>query len=86
LVHQTKICSLSTFGQPVVQYCTYFGGANIDPGYALAFDSQGNRFLAGQSNSPSGIATPGAFQEQKAGGSDGVISKWGVNDELIWST
>ncbi len=44
----------------VRQWATYYGGTNTDYGYAVATDDNNNVFLAGWSQSTSGIGTPGA--------------------------
>jgi hypothetical protein len=46
----------------VLQWSTYYGGGSNDLGLSVAVDAAGNVFLAGTSDSPSGIATPGAYQ------------------------
>src|ERR1700722_19029674 len=50
-------------------YFTFLGGASLDIGNAIAVDSSGNAWIAGQTSS-TGIATPGAAQTVLAGGSN----------------
>lgn len=55
---------------------TYYGGFFNDYGYGSALDTRGNLYIAGATNSTSGIATLGSFQNNYGGGTyDGFISK-----------
>lgn len=58
-------------------YSTYLGGLNFDYCNAIAVDSLGDAYVAGGTASD-GLATPGAFQTQYAGGynyGDGFVAK-----------
>lgn len=44
-------------------YSTFLGGNITDQAYCLALDSQGNVYVAGQTNSPIFPTTPGAYDE-----------------------
>lgn len=46
---------------------TYLGGTNVELGLSLAIDTIGNLYVAGRTNSQTGIATTGVHQELKAG-------------------
>ena len=48
-------------------YSTYFGGSQIDYGDAIALDSEGDVFIAGQTFSTNLPVTTGAFQTTNAG-------------------
>jgi len=75
---------------PVI-YSTYFGGSqNCEGGY-LAVDRQGNMYLSGMVRSNGYLATPGAYQENYAGGNgfphDVVITKLDPSGTaLVYST
>ena len=53
-------------------WSTYYGGANNDLLNDIAIDLEQNIYVAGQSNSPSGISTAGAHRTTIVGGSDGM--------------
>lgn len=67
-------------------WSTYFGGASGESLLACAFDSQNNIIASGSTGSLTGIASPGAFQPNKIGGSDGLIIKFTNGGQRIWST
>lgn len=54
---------------------SYYGGANYDDLYGLATDNSFNVYIGGGTQSFSGIATPGSFQEEIASSSDGYLAK-----------
>ena len=61
-------------GSPAVEF--FVGGTGDDFGFALAVDTAGNHvFLAGQTDSATGLATGGVFQPTLAGGVDGFVAK-----------
>ena len=63
-------------GSPPVE--VFVGGTGNDFGFALAVDTTGNNaFLAGQTNSATGLATGGVLQPTLAGGVDGFVAKVG---------
>jgi hypothetical protein len=65
---------------------TYYGGANFDRCYALIIDNNDNIIVTGNSTSPSGIATAGAYQTSVNGSDDGFIAKFNALGQLIWAT
>ena len=73
---------------PVVRmWGTYYGGFGYDIGYSSTTDVFGNVYLAGETNSTSGIATAGAHQNVFAGGnSDAYLVKFNSNGIRQWGT
>lgn len=82
---------------PVLYFSTYFGGNSIDTAWALALDTNGFIYVAGQtfSNQKSTtstlpFSTPGAFQTNFAGGSqvgDAFVAKFdNQGSNLIYLT
>jgi uncharacterized protein YjdB len=66
-------CFLAKFNSSGArQWATYYGGANNDFANSLATDGSGNVFLAGHTESSSGIATTGSI----TGGSDAFLVKF----------
>ncbi len=65
---------------------TYFG-SGISSHVSLAEDSQGNVYIYSATNSTTGIATEGSFQEINAGGYDTFLTKFNsTGDEVLWSS
>src|SRR5262249_29633917 len=65
-------------------FSTYLGGCNVDYGFGIRLDSDGNILVSGQTSSANASncfngtfpLTPGAFQTTFAGGeTDGFVSK-----------
>ena len=78
---------------PILSYSTYFGGNGNDSAAALAVDTNGFVYIAGQTTStefPSGkpFSTPGAFQTSYPGGSNtGFVAKFdNLGTNLIYLT
>lgn len=64
---------------------TYFGGPGMESGRSVSCDSTGSIFLAGRTNSNSGLSTPGSFQPSYGGGSgDGFLSRFDGTGQLVW--
>ncbi len=71
----------------VRQWCTYYGGADIDQGFSCAVDAGNNVFLAGITVSLSGIASPGSYQTVYGGGTgDAFLVKFNSNGVRQWGT
>lgn len=72
----------------VRQMGTYYGGSGDDGAWGCSVDGSGNVFISGWTSSNNGIATPGAFQTSRPGGSsDGFVAKLNGNTlQRIWGT
>ncbi|MBP6573011.1 MAG: SBBP repeat-containing protein [Flavobacteriales bacterium] len=66
-------------------WATYYGGSADESGDGCAVDGYGNAYLAGQTNSPTGIATPDGHQPTNAGG-DAYIVKFNPSGIRQWGT
>lgn len=67
-------------------WATYYGGTAQDLGMGICTDITGNVYLAGSTQSTSGIAS-GGFQLTFGGGAnDAYLAKFGATGNLIWST
>jgi hypothetical protein len=74
-------------------WATYYGGADTEAGYDVAIDNQNNIIASGRTMSPTGIATPGAWQTVHASytqvGSDKLdafVVKFTPAGLRIWGT
>lgn len=65
---------------------TYVGTASIESENSIAVDGAGDIYLCGASNSPNGLATPGAYQMANAGTTDGFLVKFAPDGSRLWST
>jgi hypothetical protein len=66
---------------------TYYGGTGNEVGSAVACDNSGSVYLAGTTQSSTGIATSGAHQATYGGGTDGYLAKFNAsNGSLSWAT
>jgi hypothetical protein len=69
------------------QWGTYYGGTGIDSGVRSYLDNFGNIYLAGHSDSNTGIATPGSYQSSFGGGTaDVFFTKFNTNGVRQWAT
>lgn len=55
---------------------TYLGGGSVDEGIAVAFDNIGNAYISGGTQSPTNVATPGAFSTVYGGGIAAFLAKF----------
>ncbi|MBL7706853.1 MAG: SBBP repeat-containing protein [Taibaiella sp.] len=80
------LLKLDTAGSPV--WATYFGGNGNEGTTALSItlDRYNNIYMAGNTNSPSGLATPGAFQAVRPGSEEGFMAKFNAAGNLHWAT
>jgi hypothetical protein len=70
----------------IFQWSTYKGGAGDDHFRNCICDKQGNIYLAGYTESSSGITTTGAFQTIYGGEGDCMISKYSPTGAQKWCT
>jgi hypothetical protein len=67
-------------------WATYYGGALYDAGNCVATDASGNVYLAGYTNSTTGIAS-GGFQNAYGGGTyDAFLVKFDASGNRLWAT
>lgn len=67
-------------------WSTYYGGTNIDLGFAIAIDTSGNPYLCGGTFSTNGIATTGAMSSFNSGGEDAFVVKFNSAGSRLWGT
>jgi hypothetical protein len=81
------VMRLSPSGDNLI-WSTFLGSASVAEGRGLALDTQGNPVITGMTNGDDFPTTPGAFQEDFAGGSsDAFLSKLSADgSSLHWST
>ncbi|MBX2907245.1 MAG: Ig-like domain-containing protein [Taibaiella sp.] len=78
---------LAKFDQDgVCLWSTYYGGEDNDHGYSVCADKTGNVWLAGMTNSVTGIATAGAHSEVLSSDPDAFIVKFNSSGERLWGT
>ncbi len=79
------VTKLNAAGNALV-YSTYFGGADVDEGDAIAVDGSGNAYVTGFT-SLTIPTTTGAFQTAPAGGGDAFVFKLNATGSgLVYST
>jgi hypothetical protein len=61
-----------------LDYSTYLGGTNSDPGSGIAVDSSGNAYVTGYTFSTNFPTKPGSFNTSANGGQDAWVAKIGV--------
>ena len=72
---------------PVVRlWGTYYGGGGDDIGYSCATDASGNVYMAGYTESNSGIATSGSHQSSWASNYDAFLVKFNSAGVRQWGT
>lgn len=64
---------------------TFLGGGQLDKAHTIAIDSDNNLIIGGRTES-SGMASDGAHQTVRNGGTDGFITKFSQDGDLIWYT
>jgi len=72
---------------PTVTYSTYLGGLAEDDGYGIGFDSSGNAYVTGQTESTNFPVVAGGYASSNAGGFDVFVTKIAASGaSLIYST
>jgi hypothetical protein len=71
---------------PDLTWATYYGGNQNEEANTIATDSSGNIYIAGTTNSTSGLATTGAYHISISGGYDAFLAKFDPSGALKWST
>jgi hypothetical protein len=72
---------------PSVTYSDYLGGSAEDDGYGITFDSSGNAYVAGQTESTNFPVAGGVLPNTNAGGFDVFVTKIAANgSSLVYST
>ncbi len=67
-------------------WATYFGGSDIDYSYGLVCDVEDHVYIAGITNSATGISTPGSHQAVYGGNGDNYLARFDSTGALVWST
>jgi len=70
----------------IIQWSTYFGGPAIDRGMGVATDASGNVFIAGNTESDTGLTTKNAYQPTKSGSDDAFLAKFSNFGKILWAT
>ncbi|ALM48934.1 hypothetical protein AMR72_08560 [Flavobacterium psychrophilum] len=70
------------------EWGTYYGGSDSTYGRSICFDDANNVYLAGDTYSPTNIATPGSHQPQDGGSTnpDGFLTKFSPTGTQLWGT
>jgi len=72
---------------PEISWCTYFGGTKIDGLADLIKGPNGYLYMAGSTESNSGMASPGSHSpEYKGGTMDGILVCMDSSGQRIWAT
>lgn len=68
------------------QWGTYIGGNDIDKAIKIKTDSLGNIYLGGTTQSASGLATAGVYQNTYGGANDGFLASLTSSGAMQWLT
>lgn len=71
---------------PYVVWATYYGGSADDYGWSCASDQEGNAFLAGDTQSPLGIANNGHQTTIGSTDFDAYLVKFDADGARLWAT
>jgi hypothetical protein len=72
----------------LLQWCTYMGGAQNDDPAGIAVDHTGAVYIAGSTQSISGISTTGSYQNNisPGGSTESYLEKFSPTGQRIWGT
>jgi hypothetical protein len=76
---------VSFFSLGAVQWSTYVGGDGTESARDLTY-ADGHLYLCGSTNSATGIAFPGAFDETLGGSQDALLLCYADNGQKAWGT
>ena len=77
---------LSKFhGDGTLEWATYVGGGLFEKAHSVACDTTGNVYICGQTESTTGIATAGAFQDT-IGFHSAYLIKFSAAGSVLWGT
>ncbi|HET8547352.1 MAG TPA: SBBP repeat-containing protein [Bryobacteraceae bacterium] len=82
--HDAFVAKLDPNGTGLL-FSTYFGGASTDTAAAIAIDTDGAAFVAGETSSADFPAV-NAFQAANRGGTDAFVAKFMASGALVYST
>ena len=89
--YQTSIASIFNYdayfakfsSNGSIKLATYFGGSSNENAKGIAFGNNGKVYLAGETTSTLGIATPSAHMNSAGGGTDGFLARFCVMLEPV---
>lgn len=67
-------------------WSTYYGGSGVDYIFSTVCDDSNNIYIAGLSNSPTGIATPGTHESTMNPEAGGFVAKFNSNGVRQWGS
>lgn len=74
------------FIDPILEYSTYFGGTSSDYGHAIALDTEGDIYVAGEADSSADFQTANPYQAVNFG-DDAFVAKFDPSGtHLLYST
>ncbi len=78
------VSEFNTSGLPV--WTTYYGGSASESGNAICLDGQNNIFIAGYTESDSGIATKGAYLTSAPLNANVFVAKFTNKGQIVWGS
>jgi PKD repeat protein len=71
---------------PKLSWGTYFGGYNYESVRCVSADKSGNSYITGETYSPSGVATSGAYQTSAGSFYDSYVASFNSSGGINWAT